>query len=465
MCYKTFDMTILPITKTKIWRRIDLIPRSEREKIIKQAGYNLFRVPARDVFIDLLTDSGTSAQSDTQRSKSELADSSYAGSDSYHRMINKVKEITGFPYVLQCHQGRACEHIFNKAVLTPEKNIVVGNIHFDTTRAHIEQATGIALDFPHPTLFDSESDFRFKGNIDLEKLKIFVAKNHKKIAYCLITITCNSGGGQPVSFDNIFNARKLLKKFGTPLYLDATRFAVNAYFIKKHEKLHRNREIREITRMVFGLADGFLMSARKDGLAQMGGIIALRSHDLYQKMRTLVTLYEGFVDGYGGISARDQEEITEGLELFQDEKLLAYYIEEQVGYLGRELECRGVPVFKPFGSHAIYLDVKRFLPHLKAENLPGQALACELYLEGGIRTCEVGGILAGKKTDGKDEQHLELLRLAVPRFTYFKDHFDYVADVVARVYQNRNVIRPFEFDYEAPILRHFESTFRPRSES
>lgn len=455
-------MFALPIIKTKIWRRIDLIPRQERVKALKGAGYNLFRVPARDVFIDLLTDSGTSAQSDTQRSMAELADSSYAGSDSYHRMINKVKEISGFPHVLQCHQGRACEHIFNRVAITPEKNIVVGNIHFDTTRTHIEQAAGVALDFPHPSLFYSKSDFRFKGNIDLEKLKLFVAKNHKKIAYGLMTITCNSGGGQPVSWDNILKAKKLLKKFGIPLFLDATRFSVNAYFIKKYEKTHRNREIREIAKMVFNLADGFLMSARKDGLAQMGGIIALRSQDLYQKMRTLVTLYEGFVDGYGGISARDQEEITEGLEIFQDEKLLAYYIEEQVGYLGRELECRGVPVFKPFGSHAIYLDVKKFLPHLKADDLPGQALACEIYLEGGIRTCEVGGILAGKNAGGKDEQHLELLRLAVPRFTYFKDHFDYVADVVARVYQARGAIHGFEFDYEAPILRHFESTFKPQ---
>ena len=455
-------MIVLPAIKTKTWRRINLISRPEREVALKKAGYNLFKIKSRDVFIDLLTDSGSSAQSDTQRSMAELADNSYAGSDSYHRMIGKIKELFGFPYVLPCHQGRACEQVFNKVMITPERNITVGNIHFDTTRAHIENAGGIALDFPHRELFNMRSDYKFKGNIDLRKLGVFLRKNYKKVAYGLITATCNSGGGQPVSLKNIRETAKLLKFYKIPFFLDAARYAENAFFIKKYELTDQNPSIGEITKQVFDLTDGCLMSAKKDALAQMGGFIALRSPDLYKKMRPLVTLFEGFVDGYGGISARDMEELAEGLEIFQDEELLASYVEGQVGYLGKELKKRGVPILKPFGGHAIYIDMARFLPNLKSEDLPGQALACQIYLEGGVRTCEIGSILAGKGAVKNNPPHLELLRLAVPRFVYFKDHFDYVADVVARVYKKRNKIRSFEFAYEAPILRHFESTFRPK---
>lgn len=454
-------MTILPVIKTKTWRRIYLITRPAREAALKKAGYNLFKIKSRDIFIDLLTDSGTSAQSETQRSMAELADNSYAGSDSYHRMTDKIKELFGFPYVLQCHQGRACENVFNETMITPEKNITVGNIHFDTTRAHIENAGGAALDFPHRELFDMRSDFKFKGNVNLGKLKPFLVKNHKRVAYGLITITCNSGGGQPVSLGNIKEAAKLLKTYKIPVFLDAARYAENVYFIKRYET-GADKSIREIARQMFDFTDGCLMSAKKDALAQMGGFIALRSQDLYKKMRPLITLYEGFVDGYGGISAHDMEEITEGLEVFQSEELLASYIEGQVGYLGKELKKRGIPILKPFGGHAIYIDVVRFLPHLKGDDLPGQALACTIYLEGGVRTCEIGSILAGKDTNFK---RLELLRLAVPRFVYFKDHFDYVADVIAKVYKKRKKIHGFEFDYEAPTLRHFESTFRPKRKS
>jgi len=449
--------------QTKTVEMIRLASKKKRIASLKKAGYNLFSLDSADVYIDLLTDSGTCAQFDTQRAAAELYDCRYAGSKSFTRLQKSVHSIFGFRHLLPCHQGRAAEHVLNKGILSPG-NIVIGNYHFDTTRAHIEDKGGIAVDCPIAELYDTASRHPFKGNLDLEKTEELLVRHKGNIAYILITVTCNSGGGQPVSLGNIVSAAALARLHGVPLFLDAARIFENAYFIKKREKEHAKKSIRNIVLAITAFCDGMLMSAKKNGLVHMGGFIALRDHRLYDRLLPLLILHEGFAT-YGGMASRDMEMLAVGLAEWSKEETVGYYIEEHVAYLGKLLKDRGIPVLEPFGGHAIYINVKEFLPDIPQEQLPGQALACALYAEGGIRTCEIGTSLAGRDpaTNKNRYPRLELVRLAIPRLALSKDHLLYVANVVEAVFKKRASITGLAFDTESPILRHFLSTFKPIS--
>jgi tryptophanase len=429
--------------------------------MLKKAGYNLFSIGSKDIYIDLLTDSGTSAQSDRQIAASFLYDCRYAGSNSFTRMKRSIQDIFGFPFVLPCHQGRGAENVFNRAMVKPGQ-IVLGNYHFDTTRAHIEDKGGIAIDCPIDELYNTQSDHPFKGNLDTKKAEGILKENPGNVAYILLTVTCNSGGGQPVSMSNIHETMMLAREYGVPAFFDGARIFENAYFIKKRCKKYSNLSVRRIAAIMTWFCDGMLMSAKKNGLVHMGGFIGLRNKKMYDKILPHVILCEGFPT-YGGMSSRDMEMLAVGLKEWSDEKYLSYYVEEQVGYLGKKLKELGVPLLEPFGGHAIYIDVKRFLPHLTQDQLPGQALACALYLEGGVRSCEIGTVMAGRdpKTGENRPPKLELLRLAVPRLVLTKDHFDYIVSVIEKIWKNRDSIKGMKFANESPILRHFASTFEP----
>ena len=359
----------LPPYKTKMVEPIRLIPRAERIKELKHAGYNLFFLNSEDVYIDLLTDSGTGAMSENQWAVMMQGDESYAGSSSFRNLQSAVKNILGFPYVIPAHQGRGAEQVFNK-IFVKEGMVVPGNAHFDTTRAHIENCGGAPLDCTAKEAYITESNHPFKGNVDLIKLERALKKYKQKVAYVLITITCNQVGGQPVSMANIKAVSKLLKKYKTKLFFDAARFAENAYFIKAREKKYKNQNIRKIVREMMSYADGALMSAKKDAIVNMGGFIALREKEIYRSLSPAAILMEGFLH-YGGISGRDMEAIAEGLKEGIEESYLKYRV-EQIGYLGDGLDKIGVPVLKPYGGHAIYVDAGKMLSHIPREPFPFQ---------------------------------------------------------------------------------------------
>jgi len=449
----------LPPYKTKMVEPIRLIPRAERIKELKHAGYNLFFLNSEDVYIDLLTDSGTGAMSENQWAVMMQGDESYAGSSSFRNLQSAVKNILGFPYVIPAHQGRGAEQVFNK-IFVKEGMVVPGNAHFDTTRAHIENCGGAPLDCTAKEAYITESNHPFKGNVDLIKLERALKKYKQKVAYVLITITCNQVGGQPVSMANIKAVSKLLKKYKTKLFFDAARFAENAYFIKAREKKYKNQNIRKIVREMMSYADGALMSAKKDAIVNMGGFIALREKEIYRSLSPAAILMEGFLH-YGGISGRDMEAIAEGLKEGIEESYLKYRV-EQIGYLGDGLDKIGVPVLKPYGGHAIYVDAGKMLSHIPRERFPGQALAVEAYLEGGVRAVEIGSVMEGRdsKTHENKKARMELLRLAVPRRVYSQEHMDYVLKTFEKIMKTKNRIRGLKFSYEAPILRHFSSRFK-----
>ncbi|UCE06914.1 MAG: tryptophanase [bacterium] len=452
--------TIIEPFRIKMIEPIKMTTREQRAEIIQKAGYNLFMIDAEDVIIDLLTDSGTAAMSHDQWAGIMRGDESYAGARSFHRFLKQVKELTGFKHIIPTHQGRAAERILFELIAGHGK-YVPSNTHFDTTRANIEYHGAEAVDLVIAEGKAPQLIHPFKGNIDLAKLEHFIQqKGSENIPVCMLTITNNSGGGQPVSMANIRTTKDILSRYGIPLFLDACRFAENSYFIKQREKGYQNKSCKEIAREIFSYADGCTMSAKKDGLVNIGGFLAVNDDDLALKARNVLIVTEGFPT-YGGLAGRDLEAIAQGLEEVLHEDYLHYRI-RTAEYMGEHLDRIGVPYLKPPGGHAVYLDARAFAPHIPVEQFPGQAVACQLYIEGGIRCCEIGGIMFGK-TDSTTGQYIppdmELVRLAFPRRVYTQSHFDYVLEVIEEVYKKRNSLGGFRFTYQAPLLRHFTAQF------
>ncbi|MEK6571864.1 MAG: tryptophanase, partial [Bacteroidota bacterium] len=414
------------------------------------------------VLIDLLTDSGTAAMSAKQWAGMMEGDESYAGSRSFYRFEGIAKDLTGFKYIIPTHQGRAAERILF-AIAGGKGKIVPNNTHFDTTRANIEFSGAEAIDLPMEEAKHPEVVCDFKGNINLPALETLIReRGAANIPLCMLTITNNAGGGQPVSMENIRRTRELLSKSGIPLFLDACRFAENAFFIKKRERGYAEKSVKEIAQEIFSYADGCTFSAKKDALVNMGGFLGLNDDDLATRARNILIVTEGFPT-YGGLAGRDLEAIAQGLEEVLDEHYLTYRI-RSVEYLGEKLMAVGVPILRPPGGHAIYLDAKGFAPHIPPGEYPGQSIVCELYRWGGIRSVEIGSVMFGKydpKTGRLIPATMELVRLAIPRRVYTQSHIDYVIECVSEVYEDRTNLRGYEILYEAPVLRHFTARFRP----
>ena len=451
--------TIIEPFRIKSVEPIRFTTKVEREKLLIKAGYNPFLIHADDVLIDLLTDSGTSAMSSKQWAGIMDGDESYAGSKSFYRFESIVKKITGMKYIIPTHQGRASEKILFFIVGGSGKYIP-NNTHFDTTRANIEFTGAEADDFLNEIGKHPEIRADFKGNMDVRKLEEFIKeKGSENIPLVMITVTNNSGGGQPVSMQNICEVKEVCKKYYIPLFLDACRFAENAYFIKKREKGYADKSVLEIAQEMFSYADGATMSAKKDGLANIGGFLALNNEDLAMQCRNLLIVTEGFPT-YGGLAGRDLEAVAQGLEEVLDEHYLQYRI-RSVEYLGEKLVDAGVPIIEPPGGHAIYIDAKRFLPNVPSQQFPGQSIVCELYIEGGIRGVEIGSVMFGKyDKDGKlIPPPMELVRLAIPRRVYTQSHIDYVLEIILEVFKKRNSLKGYKITYQAPMLRHFTARF------
>jgi tryptophanase len=429
--------------------------RTERPKLLEAAGYNLFLVASDAILIDLLTDSGTAAMSTEQWAAMMRGDESYAGSPSFMRFRDSVQAIFGFRHVIPTHQGRAAERIlFN--VTCKKGDVVPNNTHFDTTRANCEFAGAKALDLPIPEAKEPSYLHPFKGNMDTARLEEVIARHGaKKIPLVMLTITNNSGGGQPVSMKNIRSVKEICRKHGIPLYIDACRFAENAYFIKLREPGYAEKSPREIAREIFSHADGCTMSAKKDGMANIGGFLCTNDDTLAQQEKDLLILTEGFPT-YGGLAGRDLEAIAVGLNEALEEEYLKYRI-ASTAFLGNHIAKEGVPIVQPPGGHAIYLDARAFLPHIPPARFPGVALANELYLEGGIRSVEIGTLMFGEHAT------MDLVRLAIPRRVYTQSHIEYVVEVILEVWRRRDRIRGYEIIHEAKFLRHFTAKLSPLS--
>ncbi len=453
----------LPYAEPYKIKMVETIKRSTKEqrlKWIQKAHYNLFNLSSEAVFIDLLTDSGTGAMSDKQWAEIMIGDESYAGSTSFKKLKKTVKKITGFKYFLPTHQGRAAENVLF-STLVKEGDVVPGNSHFDTTKGHIEFRKATAVDCTIDEAFDTSNMHPFKGNVDLNKLEVVFNKYPKeKIPFVILTITCNSAGGQPVSIENTKAVSALCKQYGIPLYFDAARFSENAYFIKKREKGYANKTIKEIVKEVFSYGDGMTMSAKKDGLVNMGGFIALNNKDVFKQATVFNIMFEGFIT-YGGMNGRDMGALAVGLNESTEFNYLESRI-EQVAYLGHKLVEYGVPVQQPFGGHAIFLDANKFVPNIPREEYRAQALAIELYIVGGIRGVEIGTVLADRDPFTRKNRYpeLELVRLAIPRRTYTNNHMAYVAATLKNIYESRNEAKSgYIIVDEAPIMRHFTAKF------
>lgn len=446
--------------KIKMVEPIRLISRPERESRLKEAGHNLFAVRSRDVFIDLLTDSGTGAMSEEQWASMMRGDESYAGSDSFYRLKETVESITGYPFVIPTHQGRGAEQCLMPNLITRPGMYVLGNMHFDTTRAHIQLAGGRPVDLVIPEAQEITTHHPFKGNIDLERLRGFIEEHGPtQIAAIIMTVTCNSAGGQPVSMANIRAASAIAREFGIPYLFDAARYAENAYFIQQREPGYGEKSPLAIAREMYGYGDGLMMSAKKDALVNIGGLLAFRHEELYQKSAGLVVPFEGFLT-YGGLAGRDLEAMATGLMEALDPDYLQSRI-GQVEYLGNELKAAGIPIQEPVGGHAVFVDAARFLPHVPAEQFPGHALALELYLAGGIRAVEVGSLMMGRdpETGRQVTSQFEFLRLAIPRRTYTNNHMNVVVDALTEVWQRREQVSGLRFTHEPKVLRHFTARF------
>lgn len=451
--------TIIEPFKIKSVEPIRFTTLEQREKILREAFYNPFMIHSRDVIIDLLTDSGTSAMSSEQWAGIMRGDEAYAGSQSFFRFERVVKKITGFKHIIPTHQGRAAEKILFTILGGPGK-FFPSNTHFDTTRANIEFVGSEAVDLLNEVGLHPEIRADFKGNMDIDALEKFINEvGPENIPLVMLTITNNSGGGQPVSMENIKATRKVCDKYGLKLFLDACRFAENAYFIKKREKGYENKSVLEIVQEMFSYADGCTMSAKKDALVNIGGFLAMNDDELAMKCRNVLIVTEGFPT-YGGLAGRDLEAIAQGLEEVLEEDYLRYRI-RSVEYLGEKLIQSGVPILEPPGGHAIYIDAKRFAPHIPPEQYPGQSIVCELYRKGGIRAVEIGSVMFGKydKDGNLIPAKLELVRLAIPRRVYTQSHIDYVIEVIQEVYSEREKLRGMKIIEEAPILRHFTAKF------
>ena len=453
--------TIIEPFKIKSVEPIRFTTREEREILLKNAAYNPFKLHADDVLIDLLTDSGTAAMSAKQWAGVMEGDESYAGSRSFYKFEKAVNNITNMKYIIPTHQGRAAEKILFSIVGGPGKYFP-NNTHFDTTRANIEFTGSIAEDLLTEAGMNTQKRADFKGNMDIKKLELFIKeKGAENIPLCFLTVTNNSGGGQPVSMQNIREVKELCSKNNIPLFLDACRFAENAYFIKKRERGYQGKSALEIVQEMFSYADGATMSAKKDALVNIGGFLALNDEELAMKCRNLLIVTEGFPT-YGGLSGRDLEAVAQGLEEVVDEHYLEYRI-KSVEYLGNKLVEAGVPIIEPPGGHAIYIDAKRFLPNIPVEQYPGQSIVCELYLEGGIRAVEIGSVMFGKydKKGKLIPSIMELVRMAIPRRVYTQSHIDYLIEIILEVFNNRNKLKGYKITYEAPMLRHFTAEFIP----
>ena len=453
--------TIIEPFKIKSVEPIKFTTPEEREEVLRRGFYNLFLVPAEDVLIDLLTDSGTAAMSAAQWAGIMQGDESYAGARSFYRFEKKVRELTGFTNVIPTHQGRAAEKILFSLVAGKGK-FIPNNSHFDTTRANVEFAGGEAVDLPTAEGQDPEAIADFKGNMDTLALEAFIRKTGREnIPLCMITITNNSGGGQPVSMENIRETHRICRKYGIPLLLDACRFAENAYFIKKRETGYADKPVKEIVQEMFSYADGATMSAKKDAIVNMGGFLGLNDESLAARARNLLIVTEGFPT-YGGLAGRDLEAIAQGLDEVLDEHYLQYRI-RSVEYLGERLVKAGVPILLPPGGHAIYLNARKFLPQIPPEQFPGQSLVVELYRRGGIRSVEIGSVMFGRMTAAGTfvPARMELVRLAIPRRVYTQSHIDYVIEVVVECFERRGDFPGYRIIEEPPMLRHFTAKFAP----
>jgi tryptophanase len=445
--------TIIEPFRIKSVEPIRWTTRAQRENLLRAAHYNLFLLPADDVLIDLLTDSGTGAMSTHQWAGVMEGDESYAGSRSFDHFKRSVQDIFGYTHVVPTHQGRAAERILFH-VMCKKGDVVPNNTHFDTTRANVESVGAEAVDLPVPEALEPGTVLPFKGNMDVAALQeLIVTVGRERIPLVMLTVTNNSGGGQPVSMENARAVATLCHKHGIPLYFDACRFAENAYFIKLREPGYAAKTPKQIAQEMFSLGDGCTMSAKKDGMANIGGFLCTNDDILARQEKDLLILTEGYPT-YGGLAGRDLEAVAVGLQESLDEDYLRYRI-ASTAYLGNHIAERGVPIVQPPGGHAIYLDAKAFLPHIPLEQFPGVALAAELYLEGGIRSVEIGSLMFASAAK------MELVRLAIPRRVYTQSHIDYVVEIILRVWERRAHIKGMRLTYEAPFLRHFTAHLEP----
>lgn len=452
--------TIIEPFRIKMVEPIRLTLPEEREELLRRAHFNVFRLAADDVLIDLLTDSGTSAMSSRQWAGMMEGDESYAGARSWQRFEATLRDLTGMPHVLPTHQGRASERILFELVGGPGK-VIPGNTHFDTTRANIEHSGAEAVDLVIEEGRHPQSRHPFKGNLDVGQLEALIARvGAARIPLCIMTVTNNASGGQPVSLANLKAVRTTCQRHGIPLYLDAARFAENAYLIKLREPGQAHRTARAIAREMFDLADGAMISAKKDGLVNIGGVLLLRDDALSQRADNLLILTEGFVT-YGGLAGRDLEAMAQGFQEVLDEDYLRYRI-SSVAYLGEHLAAAGIEIIQPPGGHAIYIDAAAFCPHIPPAQFPGQALVCALYREAGIRAVEIGSVMFGR-VDPDTGEHafapMELVRLAIPRRVYTQSHIDYVVEAAVNVFQHRATLRGLRIVEAPPTLRHFTAKF------
>jgi tryptophanase len=448
--------------KIKVVEPIAFTTRAERAQALAAAGYNLFNVPASLITIDLLTDSGTSAMSDRQWSGIMLGDESYAGSRNYFDLERVVRRITGYRHVIPTHQGRVAENLLFTTVVKPGDR-VPNNIHFDTTRANVEHNLGVPVDCVIDAAYDVTAEHPFKGNLDVAKLeRVFAEVGKERVPLVMLTITNNSGGGQPVSLGNARQVSDWCRKHGIPLFFDACRFAENAWFCKQRDPECAARSVEEIARAFFALGDGCTMSAKKDGLVNIGGFIATNDDDLATRLSNMLILIEGFTT-YGGLAGRDLEAIAIGLDEVLDERYLEHRV-GQVRRFGEALRAAGVPIVLPVGGHGVYLDARRFLPHIPQHEFPAQALTCALYLEGGVRGVEIGGLMLGKLDEATGAwawPELELVRLAVPRRVYTDAHLDHVVSVCGQILRQRDAVRGLRIVSRAPVLPHFTARLAP----
>ena len=451
--------TIIEPFRIKSVEPIRVTTREERVRLLEEAKLNPFRLRAEDVLLDFLTDSGTGAMSARQWAAIMEADESYAGARSFYRFEAAVRDLTGYPFVIPTHQGRAAERILF-SVAAKAGDVVPSNTHFDTTRANLEYDGVEPADLVIPEGLDPRARHPFKGNVDLGRVERLLAEKGDKVPFGMITVTNNSGGGQPVSLENLHAYAGLLHRHGKPLVIDACRFAENAMFVKMREPGQAGRTPKEIAREMFALADGCLMSAKKDGLANIGGFIALRDERWVEAARNLLILTEGFPT-YGGLAGRDLEAIAVGLEEVLHEDYLAYRL-RTAEYLGEKLLAAGVQIVEPTGGHAVYLDARSFLPHLRPEDYPAWALSLALYLEGGIRGVEIGSVMFGKRLPDGKETHapMELVRLAFPRRVYTQSHFDFAAETIVEAKARAAEVRGVRIERQSRYLRHFTAELR-----
>ncbi len=451
--------TIIEPFRIKAVEPIRMTTRDERARLIAAADYNLFALHSEDVLIDLLTDSGTSAMSARQQAALMSGDESYAGSPSFFRFEAAVKDLMPFKYVIPTHQGRAAEAILF-SILGGAGKFIPSNTHFDTTRGNIEATGAEAADLVIAEGLDPTSLHPFKGNMDLARLEAYLAEHGPAVPCVMITVTNNAGGGQPVSLENIRATAKIAKAHGKPFIIDGCRFAENAYFIKLREPGQADRSVKDIVRDMFADADGMTMSAKKDAFANIGGWLALNDDDLAQAARNRLILTEGFPT-YGGLAGRDLDAIAQGLVEIIDEDYLRYRL-RSMAYIGERLEAMGVPIVRPTGGHAVFIDARRLLPHIPPKEYPGQALAVALYLEGGIRSCEIGTVMFGLRPDGTEvEAPMDLVRMAFPRRVYTQSHADYIVEVFEEIVARKNALKGFEITWQPTAMRHFTAKFAP----